>query len=239
MLHLASFYFYPQPRIRLMAYVSFPELVHAARMGTALISFPTDTVPALASHPDQAHLIFAAKQRSTTKPLILMAASADDLWPYVNGTPAEHTAWQDVARQYWPGALTLVLPASDRIPVAMNPQNPTTLGIRVPNSAVARHILSHTGPLATTSVNRSGEPPLLSIDTINQSFPEVLTLSLHELEELERSLSHSSAPSSKKHPQTDNAQASAPTPSTVVQWAGQSWIIARQGSVYLQDLKGN
>lgn len=220
-----------------MAYVSFSKLVHAARMGTALISFPTDTVPALASHPDQAHLIFEAKQRSTTKPLILMAASADDLWPYVRGTPADHAAWQDVARRYWPGALTLVLPASDRIPVAMNPQNPTTLGIRVPNCAIARHILAHTGPLATTSVNRSGEPPLLSMASINQSFPEVLTLSVNELEELERSLSHSSLSSSKQQPHPNESQASSTSPpSTVAQWTRQGWTIARQGSVYLQEL---
>jgi len=55
-----------------MVYVSLPKLINAARTGEALISFPTDTVPALASHPDQAHLIFKAKGRSQGKPLILM-----------------------------------------------------------------------------------------------------------------------------------------------------------------------
>jgi L-threonylcarbamoyladenylate synthase len=202
------------------------DLIHAARTGNALISFPTDTVPALASHPDHAHLIFEAKQRSTDKPLILMGGEAEDLWPYVTGTPDEERVWKEVAARHWPGALTLVLPASDRIPVAMNPQTPTSLGIRVPNRAIARHILAQTGPLATTSVNRSGEPPLTTITAINQSFPEVLTLSQEELDELERSLARTclGAP--------DTGTKIAP-PSTVAQWTGDSWTILRQGGVPL------
>lgn len=57
------------------------------------------------------------------------------------------------------GALTLVLPASDKVPRVMNPQDPTTIGIRVPNHPIARAILAQTGPMATTSVNVSGKPP--------------------------------------------------------------------------------
>ncbi len=222
-----------------MAYVSFTMLVHSVRSGSALISFPTDTVPALASHPDHAQLIFQAKQRSTHKPLILMGSSADDLWPYVHGTDQEQRIWQEVAHRYWPGALTLVLPASDRIPVAMNPQNPTTLGIRVPNRAIARHILAHTGPLATTSVNRSGEPPLTTMEAINQVFPDVLTLSPRDIEELERSLlinptSPSQLPST---PDISSHLASAMAmPSTVVQWTGAAWTVTRQGRINVAHL---
>ncbi|MEM9450088.1 MAG: L-threonylcarbamoyladenylate synthase [Cyanobacteria bacterium P01_E01_bin.6] len=227
-----------------MAYVSLAELIQAARTGAALISFPTDTVPALASHPDQAQHIFEAKQRNTQKPLILMAGTADDLWPYVQGTADEQQAWNAITSQYWPGALTLVLPASDRIPTAMNPHNPTTLGIRVPDCAIARHILSQTGPLATTSVNRSGEPALLTADEINRVFPEVLTLSPDALDELGRSLSQTSPATSNSTAHLSivnqgNSQYNATTPSTVIQWTGSGWNIVRQGRVAFDTSASN
>ncbi|MFM7368082.1 MAG: L-threonylcarbamoyladenylate synthase, partial [Sphaerospermopsis kisseleviana] len=95
--------------------VSLEVLINSAKAGK-LISFPTDTVPALASIPTQAELIYAAKQRSLDKPLILMAAKAEDLWDYVKGNQTEYQIWQEVVSQYWPGALTLVLPASEKIP---------------------------------------------------------------------------------------------------------------------------
>lgn len=206
-----------------MAQVSFKTLVEAAEEGDRLISFPTDTVPALASRPDAAALIYAAKQRSETKPLILMGGDPADLWPYVAGTDAERAMWQRVVETYWPGALTLVLPASDRLPPAMNPSDPTTIGIRVPNRAIARHLLRHTGPLATTSINRSGEPPLQTIEEINTQFPEVLTFEPKELaiveEELEEELGKRAANSGQ--------------PSTVAKWTGEGWQILRAGSIIL------
>lgn len=206
-----------------MPAVSLSDLVASARSGNQLISFPTDTVPALAARPDRSALIFEAKQRSQTKPLILMAATADDLWEYVQGTHAELQLWKQVAKQYWPGALTMVLPASDRLPPEMNPTDPTTIGIRVPNSAIARHILGLTAPLATTSVNRSGQPPLETLAEINTQFPEVLTLTAEELATLEKELEalpHHSPPTPG-------------IPSTVAKWTGKQWKILRQGSVVL------
>ncbi len=207
-----------------MPAVSLSELIAAARDGSYLVSFPTDTVPALAARPASAGMIFAAKQRSETKPLILMGASAEDLWPYVQGSSEDLTVWQQVADCYWGGALTLVLPASDRLPRQMNPTDPTSIGIRVPDSAIARHILAQTGPLATTSVNRSGESPLTTIPEINAGFPEVLTLSVEELAELQQQL----------EPEKVGAVASG-VPSTVVRWIRNGWEVLRQGSV---DLTG-
>ena len=194
-----------------MPQVSFDALVAGACVGK-VISFPTDTVPALAVKPENSELIFAAKQRSQDKPLILMGASAEALWDFVAGSFEERQIWQNVAAQYFPGALTLVLPASDRIPKMMNPVDPTTIGVRVPNCAIAQSILSQTGPLATTSANRSGEPPLLSIAEINTAFPDVLTLKADELE--------SSKPTSG-------------IPSTVVKWTGEGWQVLRQGAIDL------
>ncbi|MGF1500074.1 MAG: L-threonylcarbamoyladenylate synthase [Elainellaceae cyanobacterium] len=211
-----------------MPQVSLAELIAAGQSGDRLISFPTDTVPALAVRPERAELIFIAKQRSTTKPLILMGAHANDLWSYTAGSDEEVQIWRDVAERYWPGALTLVLPASDRLPVAVNPTDPTTIGIRIPDCAVARHVLERTRPLATTSINRSGQPPLRTIAAINAEFPEVLTLSPPDLDALERSLSTNTdaAASSASSPASG-------TPSTVIKWTGQGWDVLRQGSIAL------
>jgi L-threonylcarbamoyladenylate synthase len=145
--------------------------------------------------------------------LILMGASLESLLPFVSGTAAELEIWQQVAKQHWPGALTLVLPASDQVPVAMNPTDPTTIGVRVPNSSIAIAILSQTDPLATTSANRSGQPPLQTMAEIEAQFPNVLTLQSSELE---------------------SAQAvTLGVPSTVAKWTSSGWEILRQGSVRL------
>lgn len=197
-----------------MTQVSKSALIAGARSGQ-LVSFPTDTVPALAVRPDRAELIFTVKQRSQEKPLILMGASPQSLWPFVKGTATEIEIWQHIARNYWPGALTLVLPASDQVPVAMNPTDPTTIGIRVPSSRLAIAILSKTGPLATTSANQSGEPPLKTMAEIEAQFPDVLTLEYAELE--------------VDQPVTSGV------PSTVVKWTGVGWEILRQGGVQLES----
>lgn len=196
-----------------MTQVSIDSLIQGAISGDYIVSFPTDTVPALATKPDRSELIFVAKQRSQDKPLILMAASPEDLWGYVHGSPAEFQVWQQVAQSFWPGALTLVLPASDKVPAAMNAIDPTTIGVRVPNCALARKILQQTGPLATTSANLSGQVPLESIAQIEAQFPEVLTLLASEL------------------PTVVTASS---LPSTVAKWTGSSWKILRQGAVQLE-----
>ncbi len=192
-----------------MTIVSQTELIAGALAGK-IVSFPTDTVPALAVKPELAGQIFTIKQRSATKPLILMGASLAELLPYVTGTETELAIWQEVVQKFWPGALTLVLPASKRVPREMNPTDPHTIGIRVPNLAIARAILQQTGPLATTSANLSGQAPLVKISAIEIAFPDVLVLDEQELGE---------------------EQIGSGLPSTVAKWTGTGWQILRQGSI--------
>ncbi|NET52948.1 MAG: L-threonylcarbamoyladenylate synthase [Merismopedia sp. SIO2A8] len=195
-----------------MTQVSLSALVAGALSGK-LVSFPTDTVPALAARPDCSELVFAAKRRPPEKPLILMAASPQSLWSFVKGSAAELEIWQQVAQQYWPGALTLVLPASAQVPEAMNPTDPTTIGLRIPDLSIAIAILSQTGPLATTSANFSGEPPSQTMAEVEVLFPQALTLETKELETLKL--------------------VKAGVPSTVVKWKGSNWEVLRQGGVRL------
>jgi L-threonylcarbamoyladenylate synthase len=189
-----------------VAQVSLENLIIAAQTGN-LVSFPTDTVPALATLPDRAESIFQAKQRSQDKPLILMVSDPAELWQFTQGTEAELAIWQAIADRYLPGALTLVLPASDRIPAVMNPRQDKTIGLRVPAHDIARSILAQTGALATTSANLSGRSPLLTMAEIQADFPQVVCLKI---------------------------EADLPTsgqPSTVVQWSDATWQILRQGTV--------
>jgi L-threonylcarbamoyladenylate synthase len=76
-------------------------------------------------------------------------------------------------------------------------------------------ILSQTGPLATTSANRSGEPPLQTMAEIEAYFPAVLTLQSTELE--------------------PDKISTMGVPSTVAQWTSSGWKILRQGSIQLES----
>ncbi|MDG2989532.1 L-threonylcarbamoyladenylate synthase [Candidatus Synechococcus calcipolaris G9] len=197
-----------------MAEVSLATLVAGLRSGEWLASFPTDTVPALAARCDRGELIFTAKQRQPDKPLILMAATAEQLWPYVQGTARDWSHWKNICDRHWPGPLTVVLPAG-KLPSGLNPQDTGTVGLRVPDWPLARCILQQTGPLATTSVNRSGQPPLLDVGAIAQVFPQVLTLG-------------ASAWRSPEGPTQ---------PSTVIAWQRGRWQVLRQGAIALGDIE--
>lgn len=201
-----------------MTQVSIASLVAGVR-GHQLVCFPTDTVPALAIKPERAELIFALKRRQPHKPLILMGATPEVLWPFVRGSAAEWQIWQQVTQQHWPGALTLILPASDRVPPQINPTPVDTIGLRVPNWPTAQTILQQTGPLATTSTNLSGQPPLLTLEAIERHFPKLLTpLPAHW-------------PKPDSMPTATSAVAGAP--STIAEWTGRGWKILRQGAVQL------
>lgn len=199
-----------------MTKVSQAKLIAGAIAGK-IVSFPTDTVPALAVKPELARSIFQLKQRSSDKPLILMGASLDDLLPYLSDLDDNLNARFKSIERYIPGALTLVLAASSRVPQAMNPRTlisaSTTIGIRVPDNAIALAILQQTGPLATTSANQSGSTPLRTMNEIERAFSGILVLDLGDLD-------------------NQNAMGSG-LPSTVAKWTETGWEILRQGSVYL------
>ena len=146
-----------------------PKLAQRLRQGEAAI-FPTDTLPALASLPEQAGQLWALKQRPQHKPVILMAASGPELWRWLEVDPLP--AWLKLADRYWPGALTLVLPAASRLVEPLHPGG-TSIGVRVPACEQALALLQLSGPLATTSANRSGEAPCLSPEEAAQRFPQV------------------------------------------------------------------
>ncbi|MGH7869107.1 MAG: L-threonylcarbamoyladenylate synthase [Candidatus Dormibacteraceae bacterium] len=119
-----------------------------------VIAFPTDTVyglAALAGEKAAIQRIYQIKGRALNKQLIAMAATIEQLEPLVEVSPRARALME----RWWPGPLTLVLPArKGDLP---------TLGVRIPNHPVALDLLRQVGaPLLTTSANLSGEPEAMS-----------------------------------------------------------------------------
>ena len=149
------------------------SLVQRLRAGEAAI-IPTDTLPGLAVMPDQAQTLWHLKRRPADKPLILMGATVDDLLQEVDVSC--HREVEALAGHYWPGALTLVLPACDGGAAChLNPGG-RTLGCRIPACKQTRELLQISGPLATTRANRSGEPASMTSADASRYFPDVAQL---------------------------------------------------------------
>jgi L-threonylcarbamoyladenylate synthase len=79
------------------------------------------------------------------------------------------------------------------------------VGVRIPNHPSALALLRQTGPLATTSINQSGQPALTDPTMILREFPELPLLQGHYGEQN--------------------------LPSTIVRWQNNAWEVLRQGSV--------
>ncbi len=145
------------------------DLSRKLQAGSAAL-FPTDTVPALAACPKYADQLWEIKRRPINKPLILMGASSEELLEWVAPWAIEDAFL--MARQHWPGALTMVIPASGKVVDALNPET-RTLGIRVPALSETRDLLRYSGALATTSANLAGSPTLLTSKEVERCFPEL------------------------------------------------------------------
>lgn len=141
---------------------------HLIGGGAALL--PTDTVPALAVAPQQASEIWRRKQRPADKPLILMGADLKQLLSWL-AVPWQ-AAWREAALQHWPGAVTLVLPIAGPITELLHPGG-ANLGLRVPACPLLQQLLRRSGPLATSSANRSGLPAALTSEAAALQFPDL------------------------------------------------------------------
>lgn len=138
-------------------------LAHAARAIVAgqIIVLPTDTVYGVGADARQASAVaalLAAKGRGRSFPppvLIGEAAEADAL---VREFPAPARA---LARRFWPGALTLILPSRPELGWDLG-DTAGTIALRMPDDAGALRLLRATGSLAVSSANRHGAPAALT-----------------------------------------------------------------------------
>jgi tRNA threonylcarbamoyl adenosine modification protein (Sua5/YciO/YrdC/YwlC family) len=83
-----------------------------------------------------------------------------------------------LAAALWPGALTMVLPRTDASMGWDLGGDGHTIGVRVPSHPLALAVLVAGGPLATTSANRSGDPPAVTCDELHAAFGDEVAVYL-------------------------------------------------------------
>lgn len=130
--------------------------------------FPTDTVYGLGVAVDfcaNPSVLFRLKGRAENKPVAWLVDGVSCLEVYGKDVPA----WaREAARAQWPGALTLVVRASKKVPCAYQ-SAAGTIGLRMPASEIACALIRAVGcPLATTSANLSGKPAPSNNDELDE-----------------------------------------------------------------------
>lgn len=129
--------------------------VQALREGKPAV-FPTDTVYGIGvsvRHVQTPQAIYDIKKRAAGKPISWLVGSPDALDEYGVDVPARA---RELAKAHWPGALTIIVKASEAVPAAFRAGN-GTIGMRMPASETALELIRGVGsPLATSSANISG-----------------------------------------------------------------------------------
>ena len=155
-----------------MNLVDCKSALKALKSGLPII-FPTDTLPAIGCLPKFSNIIYEFKKRDRDKPLILMGSEYKQLIDYVHDSAKEDC--ENIASKYWPGALTVVIPASEKQTTILT-SNDLTLGLRIPNSYMAQSLMRETGPLLTSSANISGFKGSTTVEGIARDFPSLKIL---------------------------------------------------------------
>ena len=123
-----------------------------------LVAIPTETVYGLGANgldPLSVAKIFEAKGRPQDNPLILHVSETKEIENFCHSIP---DAAYELANRFWPGPLTMVLPARDTVPKCTTAGLPT-VAVRCPDNAVTREIIRLSGcPIAAPSANISGKP---------------------------------------------------------------------------------
>jgi L-threonylcarbamoyladenylate synthase len=123
-----------------------------------LVAFPTETVYGLGVHAldrDAVRRLYAAKGRPAADPLIVHVASLEDVRPLVSELP---DVFNVLAKRFWPGPLTLVLPRSSAVPDEIT-AGLDTVAVRVPAHPVAQALIRQAGvPVAAPSANLFSRP---------------------------------------------------------------------------------
>lgn len=121
-----------------------------------LVVIPTDTVYGLAVDAfarGATAKVFELKARPRSLPLPVLVARPRTAWALASAVPSTAA---DLAAAFWPGPLTMILPAGELDFDLGNADG--TIAVRMPAHNDLISLLEATGPLAVTSANRSGEP---------------------------------------------------------------------------------
>jgi len=176
-----------------------------------VVALPTETFYGLAAAALDAgsvRRIFELKGRPDSKPLLVLVASVAMAETVARVTPAAH----DLMMRYWPGALTLVLPALPTVPSVVT-AGTGTLGVRLSPHPVARGLVELLGePVTAPSANPNGLAPPTTAAGVLAYFPEGLDLVL------------------------DGGTTPGGEPSTVLDLTAEPARVLRQGAVIVRDI---
>lgn len=122
-----------------------------------MVILPTDTIyglHAVASETKGVSKLFRIKAREEKKPFVVLCDTIEQMGELGVSLSDRH---RNFLASIWPAPLTVILPLAAPIPASAGS---LSLAIRIPALEGLRGLIARTGPLASTSVNRSGEPPL-------------------------------------------------------------------------------
>jgi L-threonylcarbamoyladenylate synthase len=133
-----------------------------------VVALPTDTVygiAALARDPSAMARVFELKGRDEVKSIAVLVSDLDQ---------ARSLTSADLDRYapHWPGPLTVVARRRDDVELHLG-ADPSTVGIRCPDSAFVRRLAQELGPIAATSANLSGQPTLTTAGDVAAAFPDL------------------------------------------------------------------
>jgi tRNA threonylcarbamoyl adenosine modification protein (Sua5/YciO/YrdC/YwlC family) len=172
-----------------------------------VVGIPTDTFYALSTDPFNLAAIervFRIKGRAETKALPILVNSIEQAVTLVRDVP---DAFLLLAHKFWPGALTLVVEATHRLPLKVT-GNSGRVAVRWPNSRISTALIEAAGgPVTGTSANLSGFPSCTNAQQIVKQLGERLPLVL------------------------DSGDTGGTLASTIVRIDGDTWSIAREGAL--------
>lgn len=195
-----------------------PELItlrYAAEFITRgrVVGIPTDTFYGLAADPFNlaaVERIYRVKGRPETRALPILVNSIEQAAMLARDLPPN---FLKLAQKFWPGALTLLVDASQRIPFKVT-GNTGRVALRWPNSRVACKLIDFLGsPITGTSANISGFPACSNADQLMKQLGERLPLVL------------------------DAGETGAILASTIVNLRGDEWRVIREGIVGEADIR--
>jgi L-threonylcarbamoyladenylate synthase len=139
--------------------------------GGGVVLLPTDTVyglHALALDERAVARVVEIKGRGETKPFLVLASAVAQLPTLGISAPPEILA---ALETIWPAPLTVILPLRQPVPAS---RGASTLAVRIPALGWLRELVSRTGPLLSTSANRSGEPVAASPSALDPGLHDAL-----------------------------------------------------------------
>ena len=129
---------------------------------------------ARALDPESVSRVAGLKGRTSKKPILVLLDDAASLNTFINDVSP---VAQRFVEKFWPGPLTLVLPARANLPPYLTSET-GMIGVRCPALEFLQALLKQTGPLTGTSANRTEKPPACSAQEVLNQFGKEIDLIL-------------------------------------------------------------